>query len=175
MVAPNEIASLRQGQMSNVILGVDFASVSDRDDSLLARFDIKFNGGSAPVELRPSIGQLLDPCQKSLSDFESAMSKLQGFNRVANTFQLSDTSFLTTKWIRKHANLTPVKGGNNENLEQGVRFVGSLPASGDPVYVMVTCKQTGSGTVTVCCEQALAINGIANSLKKAIAEQPSGN
>ena len=174
VAVPNEIASLKQGQMSNVMLGIDFASSSDRDDSLMARFDIKFNGGSTPVELRPSLGQLLQPCDRNLSDFHSGMSKLQGFNRVANTFQLSDASFLTTEWIRKQANLTPVKEATKESsLEQGLHFVASLPASGDPVFVTVTCSQSGSGTVTVCCEQALAVNGIANSLKKAITEQAS--
>jgi hypothetical protein len=171
VVVPGEIASLRQGQMSTVMLGLDFASPSDRDDSFLARFDIKFNGGSIPVEVRPSLGQLLGPCKRSRVEFDSGISKLLGFNRVESLFQVSDRSFLTVGWIRKHANLTPVEdNGGQEDLVNGLRLIGSLPASGDPVFVILTCADTGSGTITVCCEQALAVNGIMNLLKKAIAE-----
>lgn len=157
--------------MSNVMLGIDFVSASDRDDSLMARFDIKFNGGSAPVELRPNLAQMLQPCQRKPNEFDNGMAKLQGFNRVTISFDVSDSSFLTEEWVRKYASLTPVSGSDHHvSVEEGLRFVGSLPASGDPIYVKIACPATGTGSVTVCCEQALAVNGIANALKKAIME-----
>ena len=167
-VVPPEIVGLKQGQMSNVMLGIDFAGASDRDDSLLARFDIKFNGGSVPVEIRPSLVQLLQPCKRSSSEFDSGMAKLQGFNRVDASFATSDISFLTSRWLQKQANLTPVS--KSDDLSKGVRFIANLPASGDAVFVVVTATEGGTGKVTVCCEQAMAVNGIANSLKKAISE-----
>jgi hypothetical protein len=173
-VVPGEIVGLKQGQMSNVMLGIDFASASDRDDSLLARFDIKFTGGSVPIELRPSLVQLLQPCNRSSSEFDSSMAKLQGFNRVEASFDVPDISFLTSRWLLKQANLTPVS--RSDTLSAGVRFAATLPASGDAVYIMITASEAGVGKVTVGCEQALAVNGIANSLKKAILSQgsPSG-
>lgn len=167
-VVPGEIVQLKQGQMSNVILGIDFASPSDRDDSLLARFDIKFNGGSVPMEIRPNLVQLLQTCKKSSSEFDGGMAKLQGFNRVESSFNVPDVSFLTSRWLQKQAHLTPVS--KSDSLGAGARFVASLPASGDAVFVVVTASEGGVGKVTVCCEQALAVNGIANSLKKSINE-----
>ncbi|CAB9508168.1 AP-3 complex subunit beta-1 [Seminavis robusta] len=168
VVVPGEIAQLRQGQMSSVMVGIDFASPSDRDESLQAKFDIKFNGGSIPVEVRPPLVHLMQSCQRSDSDFGSGMAKLQGFNRVDASFSLANPSFLTTHWILKHASFTPVS--MSDKLKEGLRFVGCLPASGDPVFVLVACSESGVGKLTVCCEQALAVNGITNSLKKAIAE-----
>lgn len=170
-VVPGEVAELRQGQMANVMLGIDFVGASDRDDSLLARFDIKFNGGNVPVEIRPSLVELLQPCKRTNSEFDGGMAKLQGFNRVDSSFTTPDISFLTSRWLMKQANLTPVS--KSDKLNTGVRFVASLPASGDPVFVVITASQAGAGKVTVCCEQALAVNGIANSLKKAITEASS--
>jgi hypothetical protein len=168
LVVPGEIVQLRQGQMSSVMVGIDFTSPSDRDDSLLAKFEIKFNGGNIPVEIRPPLVHLLQPCQRSSSDFTSGMAKLQGFNRVESSFSVSDPSFLTTHWIKKQASLTPVS--TSDSLKEGLRFVGSLPASGDSVFLVIGCSESGAGTIIVCCEQALAVNGITNSLKKAIAE-----
>ena len=167
-VVPGEIAGLKQGQMSNVMLGIDFASASDRDDSLLARFDIKFTGGSVPIEIRPSLVQLLQPCKRSSSDFDSGLAKFQGFNRVESSFNVPDISFLTSRWLLKEANLTPVS--KSDRLETGVRFMACLPASGDTVFVVITASESGVGKITVGCDQALAVNGIANSLKKAISE-----
>jgi len=153
--------------MSSVMLGIDFASPSDRDDSLLARLDIKFNGGSSPVEIRPSLIELLQPCDRSKNEFDAGMAKLQGFNRVESTFKVANTAFLTQEWVRKNASLTQAKGAG-EKLSEGLCFVGTLPASGDPVFVLIACAESGDGKISVCCEQALAVNGIVNSLKKAI-------
>lgn len=169
VIVPGEIAALKQGQMSSVMLGIDFTITSDRDDSLVARFEIKFGGGTFPVEVRPSLLQLLQPCQKSRSDFDAGMQKLQGFNRVDSSFAIQDSSFLTTSWLRKHGNLTPVEESNINDGNDGMRFAGCLPASGDPIFALITCT-SGGGKITVCCEHALAVNGILNSLKKAIAE-----
>lgn len=177
VVVPGEIASLKQGQMSLVILGIDFVTPSDRDGNLLAKFDIKTNSGGIPVEFRPNLGQLLLPCKRTETEFNTGISKLQGFNRITSKFTISDPSKITASWIQKRVFVNPIitKGDNNNNnsllnSEGGLRMVGSLPESGDPVFVHMKCTEAGSndGTITVCCEQALAVNGIMNILKKAL-------
>lgn len=170
IAVPVEIAALQQGQRSSVVLGIEFANASDRDDCLLARFEIKFNGGTLPVEVRPSLLQMLKSCPKSRSDFDTAVQKLHGFNRVDVAFAAPDSSFLTTAWVKKIANLTPVSGSGDSSDE--MRFAGCLPASGDPVFVVISCSD-GGGKIVVCSEHALAVNGIVNSLKKAIADASS--
>ena len=171
VVVPREIAALGQGQMALVVLGIQFTSSSDRDDSLSARFEIKYNGGTIPAEVRPCLLQLLHPCVKSRIEFDSGVQRLQGFNRVDSSFTVRDAStFLTKSWMRKNGNLTPIKESSTSTT--GMRFAASLPASGDPVFVLLSCNSEG-GTITVWCGQALAVNGIVNVLKKAIVEATS--
>ena len=171
VVVPREIAALEQGQMASVVLGVQFTSSSDRDDSLSARFEIKYNGGTFPIEIRPCLLQLLQPCVKNRIEFDSGTQRLQGFNRVDSSFTARDASTLLTKsWMRKNGNLTPIKESTTST--DGMRFAASLPASGDLVFVLLCCTSEG-GTITVWCGQALAVNGIVNVLKKAIIEATS--
>ena len=154
--------------MATVVLGIEFNDCIDRDDSLLARFEIKYNGGALPMEVRPSLLELLQPCMKNRREFDGATRKLQGFNCVDSSFSLpSASSLVTRKWVSKNGNLTPIKEDNK--VLDGMRFAGSLPSSGDTVFVFLCCTSQG-GNVTVWCEQALAANCIVHALKKAIVE-----
>lgn len=173
VVTPPEIVALKKGQMSTAILGIRFQSVSDRDGALQARFDIKSDRGSTPVDIRPSLGDMLQPCRMSTSDFDSNVKSLQGFSRVSSTFQLPDRPISQAykdlpMSIMKHAALTPVdrklawKDGK-------LRLVGTLPSSMDKIFVLVECdKSTGAGVLTVCCEHPLACNSLKDVLKAAV-------
>ena len=171
VVAPPEIALLGEGQSADCMLGIEFSGASDRDGSLQAKFDVKSStGGSMPVEFKPSLADLLLPCQRSVGDFDAEMDKLHGFQRVESKLSVDAAR---RDSIPQHlldmAALTLV--GKQCWKKDSLRFAGTLPASGDPVYILVTCNESsGQGKIIVTCDHALAVNSIMNVAKRSLAE-----
>lgn len=169
-MTPQEIVALKKGQMTTAILAISFQSSSDRDGALQARFDFKSDRGSTAVDIRPSLGNMLQPCRIKTLDFDSNVESLQGFSRVTTKVQLpapiSSSFHALPTTILKHAALTLVdKAWKNGKL----RFVGTLPASLDKIYVVVECSaDSGAGTLTVCCEHPLCCNTLKDALKSAV-------
>ena len=159
MALPVEIAQLPPGKKTECVLGIDFSESSDRDGSMLARIDIKFGSGGIPLELKPSICDLFLPHPKiSADEFDDQVNKMHGFNRVeASCTAGSLTS--TMQNLMDVAALTPV-GKKNWPL----RYIGTLPASGDPVYIQVA----ETGKITICCSHALVPNSVMNIVKRAL-------
>ncbi|KAL7539414.1 hypothetical protein ACHAXR_009260, partial [Thalassiosira sp. AJA248-18] len=171
-VTPPEIPALKKGMASTIFIGLTFASSSDRDGVTVAKFDVKSDRGTTSIEVRPTLGELLiDDATKmiSQSDFDAAISILQGIQRIASTFTLSpvnDDSFKNLpSTILQHLNLKQIGEWSGKGS-----FVGILPSSGQEVYVVVKCDSvTGCGDVTVCSNDAMAANSIMNLLKQALA------
>lgn len=176
VVVPPEIDLLRAGQCTDAMIGIDFASPSDRDGSLLAKFDIKSASGSIPVEIKPVLADLLLPCKRSIGEFDEEIDKLHGFQRVESKLSLVDPSQRATlpEHILRVVALTPVGKSSSIWKNDVLRLAGTLPASGDPMYILVTCNETsGQGKIVVCCDHALAVNSIMNVMKRALAELSS--
>jgi AP-3 complex subunit beta len=189
MLLPPEIDQLKKGQTVDHIVAIEFASVSDREGAMLAKLEVKFSTGGIPVEIKPSLCDLLLPCFRSVADFDQAVARLQGFQRVDTRFPMSDDSqaqrdTLMSRLMRT-APWTMILEGDAEATRdetwpgQKLRLAGTLPASSDPVYVLVTI--TGSGItgpssagggcqalLSVCSDNALAVNSILNTLKKTV-------
>eukprot|EP00985_Skeletonema_marinoi_P021036 scaffold12689_cov97-Skeletonema_marinoi.AAC.2 len=169
VILPPEISVLKKGQASIVFIGITFESVTDRDGVALAKFDVKSDRGSTSIEIRPSIGEMLDTPPKNI-DFDAATSGFEGnkFLMISVSFSLSpidDEKFesVPTK-ILKHLYLRQI----GEWPDKGC-FVGKLPESGDYVYIRIECdKVTGSGKITVCGNNAMASNSIANLVKSTL-------
>ena len=91
VITPPEIPALKKGKISTVFIGLTFSSATDRDGIALAKFDIKSDRGTTPVEIRPSLGELLDsPKSVSISEFDTAFAELQGIHqRISASFSLS--------------------------------------------------------------------------------------
>lgn len=93
MITPPEILALKKGKVSTVSLGITFASATDRDGLSVAKFDIKSDKGSTPIEIRPTLGEFLDATKtKSISqvDFDKAVDEMHGIHqRTTSTFSLS--------------------------------------------------------------------------------------
>lgn len=171
-MTPQEIVALKKGQMTTAILGISFQSASDRDGALQARFDFKSDRGNTAVDIRPSLGDMLQPCRMTTKDFDSNVASLQGFSRVSTKFQLPAPVAQAYKelptTIVKHAALTPVDR-KLEWKDSKLRLVGTLPSSMDKIYVVVECDATtGAGTLTCCCEHPMACNSLKDGLKAAI-------
>ncbi len=112
VVTPPEIPALKKGMASTVFIGITFASATDRDGVTVAKFDVKSDRGTTSIEVRPTLGELLNddvPKTTSQTDFDTRMFALQGIQRISSTFTLSPMSDDTFKnlpsTIRKHLNL----------------------------------------------------------------------
>jgi hypothetical protein len=166
-LCPPEIPELKKGQVSFSTVCFQFTSASNRGGDLAAKFEVKsLTGGSVPIELKPSLGDLLRPHKIKAAEFDSTMQSMQGFQRVVSTFKAGNLAALPAAVIQEVA-LTPV--GELEWKDNKLRLVGVLPASTDLVLVMIQCESSSStGNITVCCENAMAVNSITNALKQAI-------
>lgn len=171
VIVPPEISVLQKGQTSTVFIGITFESASDRDGVAMAKFDVKSDRGSTSIDIRPSIGEMLDT-PPEIIDFDAATAGFEGnkFLMISSAFSLSpisDEKFksVPTK-ILKHLYLRQI----GEWPDQGC-FVGKLPESGDHVFIRVQCDQvTGSGKITVCGNNAMASNSIANLVKSSLSD-----
>jgi hypothetical protein len=149
---------------------LEFASTSNRDGDLVGRIEIKQgSAGSVPVDIKPSIGELLRPPMKcSVDEFDSTMNRMQGFQRVESSFTGAYSSpDVVLQSVSKQSALVLV--GNKAATDGKFRFMAMLPASNDPVLVLVeTTSGGGSGKIVVCCDHAVAINSILSLMKRAV-------
>jgi len=126
----------------------------------VARLDVKSSvGAGVPIELKPSLGELLLPHYMSATDYDAQMKRLQGFGRVQSSFTVPNDPSMLTRTIRKHTALTLISEG------EPLRFVGKLPASDDLVFVLLDLQ---TGTMTVCCDHTMAVNSIQSQVKQAV-------
>jgi AP-3 complex subunit beta len=175
VVVPPEIDLLRAGQCTDAMVGIDFQSASDRDGSLLAKFDIKSASGSVPVEIKPCLADLLLPCKRSVGEFDEEIDKMHGFQRVESKVSLNFSADASLRaklpeHLLRTAALNQVGKPGSWKKNDSLRLAGTLPASGDPVYIFVTCNESGQGKVVVCCDHALVVNSVMNVMKRALAE-----
>lgn len=92
IIAPPEILALKKGQISTISLGIAFGSATDKDGVCVAKFDVKSDRGTTPIEIRPSLGEFLDPKKTSISqqDFDKTVDEMNGIHqRATATFLLS--------------------------------------------------------------------------------------
>jgi AP-3 complex subunit beta len=171
VILPPEISVLKKGQTSTASIGITFESASDRDGLAVAKFDVKSDRGSTSIDIRPSIGEMLDTPPKNI-DFDAATAGFEGnkFLMISSPFSLSpisDEKFksVPTK-ILKHLFLRQI----GEWPDKGC-FVGKLPESGDHVFIRVQCDSvSGAGKITVCGNNAMASNSIANLVKSSLSD-----
>ncbi|MGK3743971.1 MAG: hypothetical protein ACI8RD_007093 [Bacillariaceae sp.] len=169
---PPEIMELKVNQTTSACLVVEFASMSNREGDLVGRIEVKqgYGGGSVPIEIKPPLGELLLPLEKNISveEFDTTMSRMQGFQRVESSYTspLPTTSVL--KSLLKHSSLETISVGNANLLaEKKLRLIGLLPANNVPVLVKIESTQS-AGKITVCCDDVVAINNILSLVKRAI-------
>jgi AP-3 complex subunit beta len=182
MVLPIAIDELPAHRKTECLVGIEFISTSDRDGSLLAKLDIKFgSNGTAALDIKPSIGDVLLPCRRSIQEFDAAVHRMQGFNRAEANFvipPLSSRAIIPAR-ILSRAALTVVHEGNTAassdtsswGQDHQIRWVGTLPSSSDPIFVITRCVEgSQQGSLVVCCDHALMANSFVNLLKRAISE-----
>ena len=159
---------------------------------------------SVSMDIKPTIGDMLVPYQKlcSVTKFDEQIRRMQGFSRIESHFTLDGTTLdrKTEKNVRtqlhhhvserilSRAALTIVGSKQNSPndttndppsasmLSPSIRFIGILPSSLDPIYVVVSFQNDGTpsnnttGTIMVCCDHALVANAFVQLLKRAIME-----
>ena len=161
-LCPREIMELMGNQSTAAILIFLYTSMSNREGDMVGRIEIKQGyGGSVPIEVKPSLGELLLPPKKtmSVSDFDGTLTRMQGFNRVESSFTSSKNILQIMEALQQDSCLKPVGNAKDNKL----RLVGLLPANDDLVLVKID-----SGKFAVCCDNVVAINSILSLVKRAV-------
>lgn len=113
MVVPPEIVALEKSKLAQAYMGVDFASASDRDGAMHARFEIKSDRNSTPIDFKPPLCEVLRPIKMKVDAFDAGMKKLHGFQRVASSFALPSSqevlSSLPRVLLRNSSLVSPQK------------------------------------------------------------------
>ena len=169
VVVPPELLELKQHQSCTGIIGIEFHSASNRDGDMAARFDLKTSTSNVSVEVKPSLAELLQPISLSKEEFDDSIQKLQGFTRLTTAFTLTDETKLLQS-IQNHTAFLPVSG-SWKFTENKLRLVGKLPGGPTSMaYALIEVSSPNNGRLTVCCEDAVAVNSLLNAMKKAVAE-----
>jgi len=168
ILCPPEIPELKPGQASDSTIVLEFASMSNRDGDMIGRLEIKQgSAGSVPVEIKPSLGELLRQPQKtSVGEFDSIMHRMQGFQRIETSFTTAHDINAISQSILRESSLTVV--GNSGVADKKLRFLGLLPASNDLVLVSVESNKSGAGKIVVCCDHAVAVNSISSLMRRSV-------
>ena len=144
------------------------------DVSMHAKLEIKFDSsGTMPVEIKPSIGDLLLPCRLTVAQFDADVKRMHGFNRVESKVTVPHSRAELTQKLLDRVALSFVGPSATWDGDK-LRLAGILPDSLDPVYVLViicAADAAGHGKFLACCDHALVVNSIMNLLKRAVAKE----
>jgi hypothetical protein len=94
-ITPHEIPLLNKGMASTAFIGLMFATATDRDGVTVAKFDVKSDRGMTSIEVRPTLGELLnDDASRDMSqsDFDAKIAGLHGIQRAESSFALTPMS-----------------------------------------------------------------------------------
>ena len=163
---------LKAKQIASACLLIEFESMSNREGDFICRIIVKQGyGGSVPVEIKPSLGELLRPPKKNVSikEFDERMSKMQGFQRVESSYTTSLPITSIVDSLHKHFPLTTI-GSANFSFEKKLRLMGLLPSNNETVLVLLEASH-GAGKITACCDDVVAINSILSLVKRAVIQQ----
>lgn len=91
VIAPPEILALKKAQVSTVSLGIAFASATDKDGMSVAKFDVKTDRGTTPIEIRPSLGEFLANTESiDEATFDKYVEDMHSIHqRATSTFSMS--------------------------------------------------------------------------------------
>jgi len=171
---PQEIASLGSFKVSFATVGLEFAQASDKDGTILAKFDVKCDRGITPVELCPPLAETLQEFNMPRSDFDAASRKLHGIHQQAKvSFTLPSANVESyykriPKRVLKCSNLSIVESWTDSHC----KFAGKLPASGNHVILDIQCNpSSGGGMINICCDSAMALNPLLAFIKNVITSE----
>ena len=168
-LCPPEIKELKANQSTTAILIFQFASMSNREGDIVGRIEVKQGyGGSIPIEFKPSLGELLQPPKKTVSveQFDAALARMQGFQRVESSYTMSQPMASTAKVLIKQSSFQPI-GNEQSSSNERLRFMGLLPVTNQPVMVKLE-PTNGRGKIVVGCDDVVAINSISSLVKRAV-------
>lgn len=161
---PLEIATLDTTKISYAVVGIEFSQASDKDGAMWAKFDVKSDRGVIPIDICPSLAELIEPIQMSQHEFDTAARKLQGIHQqTMASFKASFDNILET--VLKVSSIAVVE----ECTSDLFKFAGVLPASRTPVLLSVKCSSSlGSVDIQIYCDNAMALSPLLSSFKSAI-------
>jgi hypothetical protein len=167
---------LKNSQVCDAIVVIEFASLSDREGDMSGRLEVKTgSSGGVPVEIKLPLGELLRPPPKSMGvqDFDNTMKRMHGFQRVETSFSTKLDLQGISLSIRKATALIPVgekDTGEITSTTTSLRFIGMRPVSNEAVLALIDGPKAvgGIGKIVVCSDHAVAINSIQSLLKRTL-------
>ena len=89
-ILPLEISALNKNQSSSTFLILSFLPTNNLS-SLCARFDVKSDKGSASIDIRPPLCEMLGPLKLKESEFDTFTKKLSGpHQKMTSKFESHD-------------------------------------------------------------------------------------
>mmetsp|Transcript_15626 Transcript_15626/g.36015 ORF Transcript_15626/g.36015 Transcript_15626/m.36015 type:complete len:1375 (-) Transcript_15626:77-4201(-) len=168
-LCPPEIMELNANKSISACLIFEFTSMSNRDGDIVGRIDVKQGyGGSVPIEFKPSLSELLLPPDKtwSVQEFDAAMTRMQGFQRVDSSYKTSLPIASIPQVVIKNSSFQVV-GNALVTSDKKFRLIGLLPENKQPVMVKIEANNDG-GKIVVCCDHVVVINTILSVVKRSI-------
>ena len=158
---------LKANQSTTAILIFQYTTMSNREGDMVGRIEVKQGyGGSVPIEVKPTLGELLQPPKKAFSsqEFDSAITRMQGFQRVESSYKSSRSLASIVELLKKHSSLRTI--GSGKKLDK-LRMMGLLPSGGEAVMVKID-PSNGGGKIIVCCDNVVVINSILGLVKRVV-------
>ena len=85
VVLPQEISLLPVSKVSYAMVGIEFEKASDKDGSMMTKFDAKCDRSSTVLDLQPPLSELLIKSKCNRVDFDAKIKKLGGVHQSAKS------------------------------------------------------------------------------------------
>lgn len=163
-ILPVEIAALDKAKISYAVVGLEFSQASDKDGAMWAKFDVKSDRGTFPIDVCPPLAETIEPIAMSQKEFDIAANKLQGIHQqTMASFKASFDNLLDK--VMEVSSMAVVEGGPSGIF----KFSGVLPKSRTPVLLSVKCNSsTESVDMHIYCDNAMALSPLLSSFKSAL-------
>lgn len=161
---PMEISTLENSKLSYAIVGIEFAQASDKDGAMMAKFDIKCDRGTTPIDICPPLAEMIRPVHLSRQEFDTAIEKLQGIHQqTMASFHAPLGNILVN--IQEASGMMEVEGSEEHNY----KLAGALPFSGNLVLLHVKWDSISkSGEIHIYCDNAMALSPLITYFMRAI-------
>uniref|UniRef100_A0A8C9SXG4 AP-3 complex subunit beta n=1 Tax=Scleropages formosus TaxID=113540 RepID=A0A8C9SXG4_SCLFO len=159
-----EIDVLPPGEISTVVMGIDFC-----DSTQAANFQLCTHTKKFFVTIQPPVGELMMPIFMTENEFKKEQGQLMGMNEITEKLTLGEGcrgDHVIIQRVISTANLSRVPCGSAMEC----RFAGKTVTSGSLVLVTVVTKEERAAQVTVNCEKMLIGTMLVKDILQALSQ-----
>ncbi|XP_029112071.1 AP-3 complex subunit beta-2-like isoform X3 [Scleropages formosus] len=171
-----EIDVLPPGEISTVVMGIDFC-----DSTQAANFQLCTHTKKFFVTIQPPVGELMMPIFMTENEFKKEQGQLMGMNEITEKLTLGEGcrgDHVIIQRVISTANLSRVPCGSAMECSLPLpcsrmlasRFAGKTVTSGSLVLVTVVTKEERAAQVTVNCEKMLIGTMLVKDILQALSQ-----